>query len=86
MFKLTLPFVLASVSGLAAGIAIPGDNGALQARDTGSSKAVIVQMFEWTWDSIAAECTNFLGPAGYGYVQSMYRAINSLRYWYRCSG
>lgn len=42
-------------------------------------------MFEWTWDSIAAECTNFIGPAGkrilaqiethsnnilgYGYVQ-----------------
>ncbi|KAG8951105.1 hypothetical protein FRC04_006764 [Tulasnella sp. 424] len=26
-------------------------------------------MFEWTWDSVAAECTAFLGPAGYGYVQ-----------------
>ncbi|QRV78356.1 alpha-amylase [Ceratobasidium sp. AG-Ba] len=32
-------------------------------------KKVIVQMFEWSWDSIAAECTSFLGPAGYGYVQ-----------------
>ena len=32
-------------------------------------KAVIVQMFEWTWDSVAAECINFLGPAGYGFVQ-----------------
>lgn len=32
-------------------------------------KSVIVHMFEWTWDSIAAECTEFLGPAGYGYVQ-----------------
>ncbi|KAF7349720.1 Alpha-amylase [Mycena sanguinolenta] len=26
-------------------------------------------MFEWNWDSIAAECTNFIGPAGYGFVQ-----------------
>ncbi|KAJ7223444.1 glycoside hydrolase family 13 protein [Mycena pura] len=26
-------------------------------------------MFEWTWDSVAAECTDFLGPAGYGFVQ-----------------
>ncbi|KAG8722066.1 hypothetical protein FRC08_007487 [Ceratobasidium sp. 394] len=26
-------------------------------------------MFEWTWDSVAAECKAFLGPAGYGYVQ-----------------
>lgn len=30
-------------------------------------------MFEWTWDSVAAECTNFLGPAGYGYVQGTLR-------------
>lgn len=26
-------------------------------------------MFQWTWDSVASECTNFLGPAGYGFVQ-----------------
>ncbi|GJJ13001.1 hypothetical protein Clacol_007250 [Clathrus columnatus] len=26
-------------------------------------------MFEWSWDSVASECTNFLGPAGYGLVQ-----------------
>ena len=78
MFKLTLPFVLASVSGLAAGIAIPGNDGALQARDTGSSKAVIVQMFEWSWDSVAAECTNFLGPAGYGFVQGEPRLALSI--------
>ncbi|KAI0090634.1 glycoside hydrolase superfamily [Irpex rosettiformis] len=69
MSKLTLPFVLAAFTSLAAGIVIPSD-AALHPRDTGSSKAVIVQMFEWTWDSIASECTNFLGPAGYGYVQT----------------
>ncbi|TFK51273.1 glycoside hydrolase [Heliocybe sulcata] len=27
-------------------------------------------MFEWDWASLASECTNFLGPAGYGYVQA----------------
>lgn len=32
-------------------------------------KDVIVQLFEWNWVSVAAECTNFLGPRGYGYVQ-----------------
>ena len=26
-------------------------------------------MFQWTWTSIAKECTRTLGPAGYGYVQ-----------------
>ncbi|KAH9169807.1 glycoside hydrolase [Lactarius sanguifluus] len=39
------------------------------ARSAFENKAVIVQMFEWNWDSVAAECTSFLGPAGYGFVQ-----------------
>jgi len=30
---------------------------------------VTAQMFQWTWDSVAAECANFLGPAGYEFVQ-----------------
>ncbi|KAM0749003.1 glycoside hydrolase [Meredithblackwellia eburnea MCA 4105] len=29
----------------------------------------IVQLFEWNWDSIARECTQTLGPAGFGYAQ-----------------
>ncbi|KDR78015.1 hypothetical protein GALMADRAFT_244986 [Galerina marginata CBS 339.88] len=41
----------------------------LHARVPSGSKSVIIQMFQWTWDSIAAECTNFIGPAGYGFVQ-----------------
>ena len=27
-----------------------------------------VEMFQWTWDAIAAECTSTLGPDGYGWV------------------
>jgi hypothetical protein len=69
MAPLRLQLILFAVMTLAAGIVIPSHNDTIQARDTGASKAVIVQMFEWTWDSVAAECTNFLGPAGYGYVQ-----------------
>jgi len=30
---------------------------------------VIVQMFDWPWTDIASECTNVLGPDGYGAVQ-----------------
>lgn len=41
----------------------------LDARATAGTKNVIIQMFQWTWDSIAAECTSFIGPAGYGYIQ-----------------
>ena len=28
-----------------------------------------VQLFEWDWNDIAAECENVLGPAGYTAVQ-----------------
>ncbi len=28
-----------------------------------------VQMFQWSWNDIATECTQFLGPKGYGAVQ-----------------
>ncbi|KAI8986851.1 glycoside hydrolase [Trametes punicea] len=45
------------------------DAQSVNARAPSGSKDVIVQMFEWTWDSVAAECTSFIGPAGYGFVQ-----------------
>ncbi|KAJ6474895.1 glycoside hydrolase superfamily [Mycena sanguinolenta] len=57
--------VWAAHSALAAPLA--GD--LLQSRSPSDSKTVIIQMFEWNWDSVAAECTNFIGPAGYGFVQ-----------------
>ena len=41
------------------------------ARAPSGNKTVIIQMFEWTWDSVAAECINFIGPAGYGFVQGV---------------
>ncbi|KAG9223428.1 glycoside hydrolase family 13 protein [Pleurotus ostreatus PC15] len=43
--------------------------GTLADRAPSGAKLVIIQMFEWTWDSVAAECTSFIGPAGYGFVQ-----------------
>lgn len=33
------------------------------------TKPVTVQLFEWEWADVAKECTNFLGPKGYGGVQ-----------------
>jgi alpha-amylase len=40
-----------------------GDGGRHQVRD------VSANLFEWNWPSVARECTNVLGPAGYGSVQ-----------------
>ncbi|CAE6468326.1 unnamed protein product [Rhizoctonia solani] len=41
----------------------------MQRRVPSNDKKVVVQMFGWNWKSIAAECEQFLGPAGVGYVQ-----------------
>ncbi|KAK0479062.1 hypothetical protein EDD18DRAFT_1207693 [Armillaria luteobubalina] len=43
-------------------------------RSPSGNNTVIIQMFEWSWDSIASECTNFIGPAGYGFVQAHRRS------------
>ncbi|MFK0173117.1 carbohydrate-binding module family 20 domain-containing protein [Streptomyces sp. NPDC090306] len=37
--------------------------------DTGARGDVIANLWEWNWDSVASECTDVLGPAGYGAVQ-----------------
>ncbi|WP_180359635.1 alpha-amylase [Miniimonas arenae] len=55
-----------AVGGLAA--CTGGTGGANGAGDGDARSDVGVQMFQWTWDSIAQECTDTLGPAGYGWV------------------
>ncbi|MGW2487590.1 carbohydrate-binding module family 20 domain-containing protein [Streptomyces sp. NPDC001606] len=37
--------------------------------DPAAKGDVIANLWEWNWDSIASECKNVLGPAGYGAVQ-----------------
>jgi alpha-amylase len=36
---------------------------------TAGPRTVIANLFEWNWPSVGTECTTFLGPRGYGYVQ-----------------
>lgn len=50
-------------------VASPHERSALQSRKIPGDKPVIIQLFEWSWDSVASECTSFIGPAGYGFVQ-----------------
>ncbi|WP_155070298.1 carbohydrate-binding module family 20 domain-containing protein [Streptomyces taklimakanensis] len=47
-------------------VAVPGQ---AQAAPPGT-KDVTAVMFQWRFDSIAKACTDTLGPAGYGYVQT----------------
>ncbi|KAF7292118.1 Alpha-amylase [Mycena indigotica] len=67
---LALQLALLTLS-FASPLASPGpmSNVTLDVRAPSGSKTVIIQMFEWSWNSVAAECTNFIGPAGYGFVQ-----------------
>jgi alpha-amylase len=54
------------VAGAAAALVAPG--GTAQATPPGIRDVTAV-LFEWNFASVAKECVNTLGPAGYGYVQ-----------------
>lgn len=38
--------------------------------ETINNRSVYVNLFEWKWNDIAAECERFLGPKGFGGVQN----------------
>ncbi|GEL94716.1 alpha-amylase [Cellulomonas composti] len=59
--------VAVAVAALGACSSEPADPATQPATD-GSGHDVGVQLFQWTWDAIAAECTDDLGPAGYAWV------------------
>ncbi|WP_255950913.1 alpha-amylase [Streptomyces odontomachi] len=63
---LTVTLALAFAAGVAATAIIPP--GAAEASPPGG-KDVTAELFEWKYDSVARECTQTLGPAGYGYVE-----------------
>ncbi|OAH15668.1 alpha-amylase [Streptomyces jeddahensis] len=66
MASRTLSGALALVAAATAAVAVPGSTA--QASPPGT-KDVTAVLFEWDFDSVAKECTNRLGPAGYGFVQ-----------------
>ncbi|MFL6657184.1 MAG: carbohydrate-binding module family 20 domain-containing protein [Massilia sp.] len=61
-FSIRLVSSLFAATSLFAGIAAPAQ-AAYNPPDTS------VQMFRWKWNDVAKECTNWLGPQGYGAVQ-----------------
>ncbi|MFD8565400.1 carbohydrate-binding module family 20 domain-containing protein [Streptomyces sp. NPDC059639] len=65
MARKSVAAALAVLAGAAAAVTAPAP---AQAAAPGT-KDVTAVMFEWNFASVAKECTNTLGPAGYGYVQ-----------------
>ncbi|MEV4866470.1 alpha-amylase [Streptomyces ossamyceticus] len=66
MASRTLSGVLALAAGASLALAVP--TGSAYASPPGT-KDVTAVLFEWTFASVAKECTTTLGPNGYGYVQ-----------------
>ncbi|MET7700273.1 carbohydrate-binding module family 20 domain-containing protein [Streptomyces sp. NPDC005485] len=58
--------VAAGALALSGAVALPA---ATAHADTTAKGDVIANLWEWNWNSIASECTDVLGPAGYGAVQ-----------------
>ena len=54
---------------LSAALLVPLLSGQEKAEAAVGSNDVIANLWLWPWNSIATECTNVLGPAGYGAVQ-----------------
>ncbi|MFD5539873.1 carbohydrate-binding module family 20 domain-containing protein [Streptomyces sp. NPDC127079] len=66
VFRRSAGALAAGALALAGLIALPVP--AAQA-DTTAKGDVIANLWEWNWNSVAKECTDVLGPAGYGAVQ-----------------
>ena len=72
------PFRLGAVAGAlllgvglaaTAGLQGPTEIQTQSASEENPENGAIVHLFQWNWDSVAAECTDFLGPNGYSGVQ-----------------
>ncbi|MEZ0067993.1 alpha-amylase [Streptacidiphilus sp. MAP12-20] len=50
-------------------LGLAGGSTPAAASPPGTGNDVIANLFQWNWNSVASECTNVLGPDGYGAVQ-----------------
>jgi alpha-amylase len=60
---------IGTAAALLAALLYPTPHGTTTASAATTSNDVIANLWEWPWASVSSECTNVLGPAGYGAVQ-----------------
>lgn len=75
-YAIAAPAAVSSQNGTFAARSTPGSKNVIiqlfewvLAFNDGDAQILTVFFFVKTWDSIASECKNFIGPAGYGYIQ-----------------
>src|SRR5262245_25856294 len=71
MSRVKIRAILAAAAFAATGlvtVAVAG-GGTASAAVTLNDSEVTANLWEWNWPSVAAACTDHLGPAGYGAVQ-----------------
>lgn len=61
--------ILAVMAILALVTSFPASIAPTPVQAQGVPRTAFVQLFEWKWNDIAAECTNWLGPKGFSAVQ-----------------
>ncbi|WP_460885215.1 carbohydrate-binding module family 20 domain-containing protein [Paractinoplanes abujensis] len=70
MMKRFAPLIVTLMAALVAVVVVGRPHQADAKADANPGpRDVIVHLFEWPWASIASECTNVLGPKGFGGVQ-----------------
>src|SRR6187431_1942215 len=70
MKKFAAPLIAALLAAVVAVVVVGRPDQADAKPDANpGARDVIVHLFEWPWASVAAECTNVLGPKGFGGVQ-----------------
>ncbi|GAA1867557.1 carbohydrate-binding module family 20 domain-containing protein [Myceligenerans crystallogenes] len=70
LFALLTALVAALATLMTAGlVSLTTSDSAAASTPPRDGKDVILNLFQWTWTSVAAECTNTIGPAGFAYVQ-----------------
>ncbi|GAB4084694.1 carbohydrate-binding module family 20 domain-containing protein [Myceligenerans cantabricum] len=69
LFALFTALLAAVATMVVLGLATASSKDAAASTPPRDDKDVILNLFQWTWTSVAAECTDTIGPAGFGYVQ-----------------
>ena len=88
--RILLTLALTPALAIPVALAVSAPAAPVRAAVTLNDSQVTANLWEWNWSSVAAACTNHLGPAGYGAVQvappqesvSLPNSVDGVHPWY----